>query len=122
MLDLTAVRMFYLNHVPNDPFSAVLKQALTCTVLDYAYQPTGNAEDGLHLCEGETAYLLEAFGYDLDVINMTQRSFMSGLLPHYSLASKHPILVGNIFKMLMEPKEQERLIAKFPQLTPSPCP
>lgn len=119
MLDLTAIRMFHLDKVPDTLFSEDDERALAALVLDYAYAPTPDKPDGTRLSQEETIYLIEAFGYDVNTLHMTKRQFLMGLLPTYSMAPKHPLLVGQIFKILVDPEYHHQMLAKFQELHPT---
>jgi len=113
MLDLTAVRMFCLDKVAETPFTIDDEKALAAVVLAYAYTPMPDRPDGTRIPIAECVYLLESFGYDVRTLGLSHRQFLTGLLPHYSLASKHPILVGQIYQLLVEPAYRARMIQEF---------
>lgn len=119
MLDLTAIRMFYLEKVADEPFSNDDEKALAAVVLEYAYAtPFPEEPDKTRLTREECIYLLETFGYDVGVLQLNKRQFLTGLLPNYSMASKHPLLVGNIFKMLMDPEYRQKLVLAYDETHP----
>ena len=115
MVDLPGRRLM-LEHVPNDYFSEKDIKVLTCCVTEYSLRKHPDDHKKYLIDKGEAGYLLETFSFDVEYLQLTKRQFVSGILPPYSLAGTHPLLVNAIFKAFTEPIYQEHLLRKFPRI------
>lgn len=116
MEDLTAIRMFHLENVPDTPFSVDDEKALAAVILRYAYTEDPHGPDGYRLTSEECIYLLETLGYDVGTLKVTKRQLLACLLPHYSMASKYPHLVSEIYQVMVNPRYHRAMLLAFDKM------